>query len=144
LQGKSGASQQKRYLASLKDKDPEFFEFLKENDQELLEFDESSSDDDTAEEGLHQPPESLEVASDDSDFEADEDDDEDSGKGRSNQVTKALLEKWSEDLSGKPSPALIGDVVQAFRSAVLTISSAETDTNKPGKKKSDAPKAARC
>lgn len=75
LQAESGASQQKRYLASLKNTDPEFFKFLKENDEELLHFDETSDDDDEQdEESVHQPPESLEVASDDSDYEEEADD----------------------------------------------------------------------
>jgi len=61
-------------LASLKDKDPEFYKFLKENDEELLQFDESSSEDEDedGEDKVHKLPEALEVASDDSDFEEEE------------------------------------------------------------------------
>merc|ERR1711997_1227147 len=69
------SKQQKNYLAGLKNKDPEFYKFLKENDEELLNFDESSSDDEPEnEDKIHHLPDSLEVPSDESDFEADEDD----------------------------------------------------------------------
>ena len=38
-------SKHKSTLLKLEEKDPEFFKFLKENDEELLEFDESDDDD---------------------------------------------------------------------------------------------------
>jgi len=148
LQKPSGASQQKRYLASLQEKDPEFFKFLKENDQELLEFDESSSEEEEDEEGpLHKPPKSLEVASDESDFEADSADEDDEsythGK-KSNSITKTLIDKWTEELMTKPNPSVIGEVVQAFRSAVATIGTGNTEPvgEKAGKKKKQPEPAA--
>jgi hypothetical protein len=75
---------QTKYIQTLKDKDPEFYEFLKENDEDLLNFDESDDDDDddeeraqqSPEEGAHQLPERLEVASDESDYEEEEDEGE--------------------------------------------------------------------
>ena len=39
-------SKHKSTLLKLEEKDPEFFKFLKENDEELLEFDESDDEDD--------------------------------------------------------------------------------------------------
>ena len=107
-------------MASLKDKDPEFFKFLKENDQELLQFNESSSEDEDDDLGedrkVHKPPKSLEVASDESDFEADSDADDSASYGKkSNSVTKALLDRWTVDLTSKPTVATVGEVVQAFR-----------------------------
>ncbi|XP_002737527.1 nucleolar complex protein 2 homolog isoform X1 [Saccoglossus kowalevskii] len=78
-------------MKSLKEKDPEFYKFLQDEDQELLDFDLSGSDledndDEESEEedaDLHKLPQRLEVASDDSEFESDEESDvamESSGK----------------------------------------------------------------
>merc|ERR1712013_416528 len=71
---KTGAKDQKNYISKLKEKDPEFFEFLKENDQELLNFDESSDDDedDGKEEKREKGKHKLEVASDENDFDDEE------------------------------------------------------------------------
>uniref|UniRef100_A0A2M3Z417 Putative nucleolar complex protein 2 n=1 Tax=Anopheles braziliensis TaxID=58242 RepID=A0A2M3Z417_9DIPT len=83
-------------LAKLEKTDPELYAFLKKNDEKLLKFgkmsadgitdfsdseddgDADEDDDDSDTEGkVHKPPGKLEVASDESDFEADEDGDGD-------------------------------------------------------------------
>ena len=125
------SSKQKQYLASLKAKDPEFHKFLEENDQELLNFDESSSDEDGAEnDGLdpvHKLPDNLEVASDDSDY---DDDDTDQKEGESKdparpKVTKKMIDNWSEKLEKSPSIQMISEVVMAFKAALTNISGEE-------------------
>ena len=61
---KVGATQQKKYLANLKDKDPEFYKFLEENDKELLNFDESSDEEggsDQEGDRHHEPSASLQA-----------------------------------------------------------------------------------
>jgi len=129
---KTGAKDQKNYISKLKEKDPEFFEFLKENDQELLNFDESSDDEDDdeaekKEKGKHKPPEKLEVASDESDF---EDNDEDGQKeekhsggveGSSKKLNQAQVDNWSTALTSNPTAALLTEVMAAFRGAVATV-----------------------
>ena len=129
---KTGAKDQKNYISKLKEKDPEFFEFLKENDQELLNFDESSDDDiddeaEKKEKGKHKPPEKLEVASDESDF---EDNDEDGQKeekhsggveGSSKKLNQAQVDNWSTALTSNPTAALLTEVMAAFRGAVATV-----------------------
>jgi len=121
---KTGAKDQKKYITSLKDKDPEFFEFLKENDQELLNFDESSDDEDDAgqdqETGSHKLPDKLEVASDESDF---EDDSEASGSKR--KLNHAQVDTWLENLIKHPNLSLIQDIIEGFRGAVAAIGSGE-------------------
>ena len=121
---KTGAKDQKKYITSLKDKDPEFFEFLKENDQELLNFDESSDDEDDAgqdqETGAHKLPDKLEVASDESDF---EDDSEASGSKR--KLNQAQVDTWLENLIKHPNLSLIQDIIEGFRGAVAAIGSGE-------------------
>lgn len=119
---KSGAKDQKNYISSLQDKDPEFFEFLKENDEELLNFDESSDDDnDEKEKGAHKIPDKLEVASDESDFE----DEEAVASGSKKKLNQAQVDTWLEDLSKQPTLPLIHDIIEGFKGAVAAIGSGE-------------------
>ena len=118
----------------MKDNDPEFFKFLKENDKELLDFNESSSEDeDDDEEKVHRPPEALEVASDESDFEDDAVDDEKEG---SKVLTPKLIDKWSEQIKEKPDIKIIGTVIQAFRNAIEAI----TDSDETEKQEQEVSK----
>ena len=122
----TGANKQKNYIASLKNKDPEFYEFLKENDEELLNFDESSSDegDDTEKgEGAHKLPEKLEVASDESDF---EDDSADKPTKSSKKLTQSQVDAIIDTLQKQPNVSSIQDVIEAFRGAVASIGTGES------------------
>ncbi len=66
----SEASKHKKSLEELKDKDPEFYEFLRKEDSGLLDFDESDdgeyteSGSDDSDDGAHRHPEKLEVSTD--------------------------------------------------------------------------------
>ena len=140
--GPSGASKQKKYLASLKDKDPEFHAFLQENDKDLLDFDESSDEEDNDENGqpldpVHTLPDSLDVASDDSDYEEEEDD---KFQGKAKKVTKSMIDNWTEKLENQPNIQVISEVVLAFKGALANISSIQeqdkkVETDKKGQKK---------
>ena len=86
----------KKTLDKLKNTDPEFYQFLSENDRELLEFGSSDSEDDERGGQIHElpNPEELEVGSDESDFE----DQESSAKRQGNVITQSMVDKWQQEL----------------------------------------------
>jgi nucleolar complex protein 2 len=131
----SGVGKQKKYLANLQEKDPEFYKFLAENDEELLNFDESDSDDDDDDDQLdpiHQIPENLEVASDDSEYEDEEDDlNKENSTKKSNKITKSMIDEWSKRLDSAPSVNLITDLILAFKAAVASIGSIHDNNEDP-------------
>ena len=133
--GVDTAKKHKKTLEKLKESDPEFYQFLSENDKDLLEFDTSDSDDEDGG-SVHKPPEELEEASDDSDFE----DKDSTEKRQANTITQAMVDEWQVQLQSAKWGFLwflescslrfsfhrciktVTTVVQAFRSAVQSVS----------------------
>ncbi|XP_069730787.1 nucleolar complex protein 2 homolog [Phaenicophaeus curvirostris] len=113
---KGKASEHKDQLSRLKDKDPEFYKFLEENDRSLLNFDDSDSSEE--EEELHVPPDKLEEASD-------EDDDEEHEKVKRKRVSLIpvslkMVEEWKKAAERNLTPKLFHEITQAFKAAVAT------------------------
>ncbi|KAL6454405.1 NOC2 Nucleolar complex protein 2 [Candida maltosa Xu316] len=107
----------KESMKKLEEQDPEFYKYLKENDNDLLDF-----------EGVNP----LDAISDDEGEGEDEDDDEDVEKevpsdaesegeepkaSSKIEITTQLIKKWNEQLN-KPSPKIIRNIVIAFKAAV--------------------------
>ncbi|NXJ12872.1 NOC2L protein, partial [Odontophorus gujanensis] len=117
---KGKASEHKDQLSRLKEKDPEFYKFLEENDRTLLNFDASDSSEEE-EGGLHIPPDTLEEASED-----DEDDDEEEReKGKQKKVESIpvslkMVEEWKKAAERGLTPRLFHEITQAFKAAVAT------------------------
>ncbi|XP_010180573.1 PREDICTED: nucleolar complex protein 2 homolog, partial [Mesitornis unicolor] len=114
---KGKASEHKDQLARLKDKDPEFYKFLEENDRTLLNFDASDSSEE--EEPLHIPPDTLEEASDE------DDDDEEEEKVKRKRVSfisvsLKMVEEWKKAAESNLTPKLFHEITQAFKAAVAT------------------------
>ncbi|XP_039940376.1 nucleolar complex protein 2 homolog isoform X1 [Hirundo rustica] len=116
---KGKASEHKDQLSRLKDRDPEFYKFLEENDRKLLDFDASDSSEE--EEALHRPPDTLEEASD----EDDDDDDEEQEKVKKKKVSfipvsLKMVEEWKKAAQRNLSPKLFHEITQAYKAAVAT------------------------
>ncbi|XP_076628570.1 nucleolar complex protein 2 [Colletes latitarsis] len=120
----------KKSLMKLKQTDPEFYTYLKENDKNLLEFnisdDENNDidDDDDDKSSLneldtrHVPNTHLEVASDESDYEVDED----SGTTKDKRkITLQLLKLWQEEIQKDRSLKTVKRAIEAFHAALQTV-----------------------
>ncbi|KAK1135281.1 hypothetical protein K0M31_008051 [Melipona bicolor] len=115
----------KKSLMRLKDTDPEFYRYLKENDKNLLEFNISDDDNDSSDDikssnelnTRHIPNSNLEVASDESDYEIDQDNEVKDKK----KLTLQLLKTWQEEIQKDKSLKTIKCAVGAFHAALQTV-----------------------
>jgi len=117
----SGAEKKKKQkhkeeLDGLREKDPEFFDFLQQNDAELLEFDEEESDD----EDMFEPD-------DDAEYSDDNDEDiEDSRATRKKpkkviEVTSELLAKMIRKMKQGDSFSNLKRILSIFRAACIPL-----------------------
>ncbi|NWR29600.1 NOC2L protein, partial [Tachuris rubrigastra] len=115
---KGKASEHKDQLSRLKDRDPEFYKFLEENDRTLLDFDASDSSDE--EEPLHRPPDTLEEASDEDDEEEEEQEKVKKKKVSFISVSLKMVEDWKKAAQRNLTPRLFHEITQAYKAAVAT------------------------
>ncbi|KAG7212851.1 hypothetical protein KM043_002205 [Ampulex compressa] len=123
-EGDMDPKEHKKSLMKLKETDPEFYSFLKQNDKDLLKFDMSDDDDDNELsddefEAKHVPNDKLEVASDESDYEPEEGT---SAIKDSRKITLQVLKTWQEEIQKDKSSKTIKCVVEAFHAALETVS----------------------
>ncbi|NXU82933.1 NOC2L protein, partial [Xiphorhynchus elegans] len=115
---KGKASEHKDQLSRLKDRDPEFYKFLEENDRTLLDFDASDSSEE--EEPLHRPPDTLEEASDEDDDEEEEQEKVKRKKVSFISVSLKMVEDWKKATQRNLTPRLFHEITQAYKAAVAT------------------------
>lgn len=114
----------KESLAKLKETDPEFYKFLQDNDKKLLNFDveDEQEVDEERDNDVHIPNEELEVASDESDYEAD-----DTVSDGHKMVTLKLLKKWQTEIQTDKSKQTMSRLVEAFHAALQRVSNCEDE-----------------
>lgn len=122
---KSLAKQQedmKESLEGLKETDPEFYKYLKQNDEGLLDFevsDLSENEDDGSDSGIEEGDEYPEEV--DEDYEEEE---EEEGRDLI-EVTSSNIAEWKSQLTEGRSLSALKDVIQALQDAIDSSSSKE-------------------
>ncbi|KAF3002635.1 Nucleolar Complex 2 protein [Curvularia kusanoi] len=110
------AETHKRDIEALKEKDPDFYNYLKSNDAELLDFAEDADLDEidalSASEDETTPRKKQKKAAKDA---VESDDESEAATG--NEVSKQLIQKWGSAMESKSSLRAMKEVVLAFRSA---------------------------
>ena len=118
----------KAAIAALEENDPEFYKYLKENDTELLEFDDlagidelSSGSIDSADEKPKKKRAKKQKKKGDDDDESAQEDGGSEGEGKGShaeEVTKVHVARWKKALVEEHSLRALRTVVLAFRAAV--------------------------
>ncbi|OJJ45737.1 hypothetical protein ASPZODRAFT_519923 [Penicilliopsis zonata CBS 506.65] len=116
----------KEQLEALKEKDPEFYKYLKANDAELLEFGDHG---DLAEVDALSEEEEEAPAKKKKKAKKAEEDEEDAGEAADNTLTTATVKKWQKSMEEQHSVRAMRQVVLAFRSAAY-INEAEGEDSK--------------
>ncbi|XP_069679177.1 nucleolar complex protein 2 [Periplaneta americana] len=119
----------KKSLEKLRDTDPEFYKFLQQNDKKLLQFNVSDSEDEDEEDEneekkedrIHRPDHNLEVASDESDFEADDKPIDD------RVVTLKMVKELQEELRNTGSLDALRRAVKIFHSALQRVAAPQDE-----------------
>ncbi|KAL2002772.1 hypothetical protein VTN02DRAFT_5990 [Thermoascus thermophilus] len=119
--GMGDIEEHNRQLEALKEKDPEFYKYLKENDAELLEFGDHGdlAEVDELSEGEEDEPAKKKKKGKAAEEEESEE----------NQLTVATVKKWQRSMEEQHSMRALRQVVLAFRSAAY-INEQEAEGNK--------------
>ncbi|GMP83953.1 hypothetical protein CsSME_00037681 [Camellia sinensis var. sinensis] len=109
------ASEHKLQLQRLKEKDPDFFQFLKEHDKELLEFNDEDIDEDIETEMDEEMQEDEETEAHDIKHLARTADKE--AKSSKNVITSAMVDSWCNAIRKNSNLGAVRSLMRAFRTA---------------------------
>ncbi|XP_067931407.1 nucleolar complex protein 2 homolog isoform X2 [Watersipora subatra] len=143
IPGASGVTQHKAVISSLAASDPEFYQFLQKEDKALLNFDDSSDEED-----IHEIPETLETregpsakaaisdteSESENDSETDTDNEETKTEGTKSssthvqRITSAHVTKWSRQLLKNPRIEVVDSLVKALHAAVAEATGDQQQT----------------
>ncbi|KAM6977748.1 nucleolar complex protein 2 homolog [Aplochiton taeniatus] len=126
---KGKASQHKDQLSRLKSKDPEFYKFLEQNDQTLLNFDDTDSSDEEERKYPALPGELQESSADEEEEEKGDLPPKNKKSKETVKVTEKMVEGWKTAFMAEPTPRLFREVTQAFKAAVSTTKGEGGDPN---------------
>ncbi|KAG6460873.1 hypothetical protein O3G_MSEX012265 [Manduca sexta] len=124
-EGELNPETHKKSLEKLKKIDPDFYNFLEENDENLLNFDvdegeesDKESDNENEDDTVHKPG-PITGDSDESDFEAED------AKPVKGRVTLKMVEQWQTDLQSEDKIKLstLTSVIKAFNAAMVRVTS---------------------
>ncbi|KAL7170836.1 hypothetical protein ACSBR2_035659 [Camellia fascicularis] len=109
------ASEHKLQLQRLQEKDPDFFQFLKEHDKELLEFNDEDIDEDIETEMDEEMQEDEETEAHDIKHLARTADKE--AKSSKNVITSAMVDSWCNAIRENSNLGAVRSLMRAFRTA---------------------------
>ncbi|XP_078427404.1 noc2p family isoform X2 [Wolffia australiana] len=114
---KKAAKEHMQQLQRLEEKDPEFYQFLKEYDKELLEFNDEGLNDEGDTDVEESESQDAEDALDEDEIPGFTSDDVELDKLPRKLITTAMIDLWSEEIKNNQKLSAIRSSLRAFRSA---------------------------